>query len=480
MIKSIQHSVPTLLLTATLAAAASSVAIKHPIVPVADEQHAFVSAPFCTGPGELVRGVYDISSGAPITLLTPPITPIPDVPGSCFETPIAIASGLGGFNPGFIYLAYPDVLNPNVAHIGKIPQTGGPVITPVVDLPLTTFGNQFLMLRFDGVGTFGFNLIAFTGGGELFLINSAGVVVLHKTPSDMGLPPNNPLIEFESPRVAPLTFGPFGGFLFITNENQNQVFAISPVTFKAFQLPNINTAPLPPPNGAEDFVFFPPTQCKFRGSATLLQAVYEGPLGSPGAANAGQVAFIDTSAFSIFDGLVISEDHGYAFLFDASAKLVIPAPYPPAGSFLEHLNPVTPRTDTGSCKITQGCTLTQGGYKNNFNSKLLNFPPGGLFLGTNFYTNSQLNDIIQNNAIKGNGLLSLAHQLITAQLNIFYGAQATPDVALAIVQANALIGSLLIPPVGTDSLPTSTTSTVEGILDTFNNGNSAGGPPHCN
>jgi phage-related tail protein len=64
----------------------------------------------------------------------------------------------------------------------------------------------------------------------------------------------------------------------------------------------------------------------------------------------------------------------------------------------------------------------------------------------------QLHAIPQSNAIKGNGLLSLAHQLITADLNVFYGAVAPPAVAAAIAQANALIGSLSIPPIGTATL----------------------------
>ena len=58
-------------------------------------------------------------------------------------------------------------------------------------------------------------------------------------------------------------------------------------------------------------------------------------------------------------------------------------------------------------------------------------------------------------------------------------AQVTPDVALAIVNAQSLIGSLLIPPVGSGYLDPSTTSSIESTLDTFNNGNAVGGPSHC-
>jgi hypothetical protein len=122
-----------------------------------------------------------------------------------------------------------------------------------------------------------------------------------------------------------------------------------------------------------------------------------------------------------------------------------------------------------------GCTLTQGGYKNNFNSKLLNSP--GFLLGTRFYSASELNQIIQNNSVKGNGLISLAHQLITAKLNIFYGAEAPQSVLNAITAADALIGSLVVPPIGTGYLAPSSTSALTSTLDNFNNG--LIGPGHC-
>jgi hypothetical protein len=77
----------------------------------------------------------------------------------------------------------------------------------------------------------------------------------------------------------------------------------------------------------------------------------------------------------------------------------------------------------------------------------------------------------------GNGLLSLAHQLITAQLNIFYGAMTPPQVATAISNANALIGSLSIPPVGSGFLSPLATSAIESVLDSFNSGKL--GPTEC-
>jgi len=125
-----------------------------------------------------------------------------------------------------------------------------------------------------------------------------------------------------------------------------------------------------------------------------------------------------------------------------------------------------------------GCTLTQGGYKNNFNSKVLNLPAPNIKLGNVSYTNLQLNSVIQNNKVQGNGLLSLAHQLATAKLNIRYGASAPAGVLAAIASADALIGNLVVPPVGSGFLSPSLTDGLTAVLDNFNNGLT--GPGHCN
>jgi hypothetical protein len=129
-----------------------------------------------------------------------------------------------------------------------------------------------------------------------------------------------------------------------------------------------------------------------------------------------------------------------------------------------------------------GCTLTQGGYKNHFNSKVTALTIGGVL-----YSLANVNDILANNAVKGNGLISLAHQLVTAKLNVFYNAGAAPAAVLqAIASADALIATLQIggvkavPPVGTGYLSPAQTSTLTGILDQYNNGLAAGGPRHCN
>ncbi len=81
--------------------------------------------------------------------------------------------------------------------------------------------------------------------------------------------------------------------------------------------------------------------------------------------------------------------------------------------------------------------------------------------------------------VQGNGLMSLAHQLMAAKLNAVAGTTVPFSAAQAIADADALIGGLVVPPVGGGLLSTSLTSSLTTTLDTYNNGDTPGGPPHC-
>ena len=128
---------------------------------------------------------------------------------------------------------------------------------------------------------------------------------------------------------------------------------------------------------------------------------------------------------------------------------------------------------------TSGCTYTIGYWKthgpgakgNNRNMWKLT----SLSLGSVLYSDVQLMAIF-NTSVKGNGLIALAHQLIGAKLNLANGSSSSA-VASFIAQADALIGGLVVPPVGTGSLPTSVTSGLVTKLTQYNEG--ALGPGHC-
>jgi hypothetical protein len=83
---------------------------------------------------------------------------------------------------------------------------------------------------------------------------------------------------------------------------------------------------------------------------------------------------------------------------------------------------------------------------------------------------------IFNKPAAGNGLIALAHQLMAAKLNIANGADGSA-VATDIANADALIGSLVVPPVGSGFLAPSATSTLITALTNYNEG--ATGPGHC-
>jgi hypothetical protein len=110
--------------------------------------------------------------------------------------------------------------------------------------------------------------------------------------------------------------------------------------------------------------------------------------------------------------------------------------------------------------------LTQGYWKQHAGSF-----SGGLKLGNVCYTAAQLQAIFDMMVV-GNGLDELGHQLIAAKLNVAAGAVASAAVLQDIADADARIGNLVVPPVGTDTLPSSANdaqiAALVSALDAFN------------
>ncbi len=113
---------------------------------------------------------------------------------------------------------------------------------------------------------------------------------------------------------------------------------------------------------------------------------------------------------------------------------------------------------------------TQGFWKNH--EDLWPPPCTPMLLGTVDYTKSQLLAIL-NEPARGNGLISLAHQLIAAKLNFCNGSNSAP-IAATIAAADALIGGLVCPPIGSGYLEPSATSSFTEQVDEFNNGKLGG------
>ncbi len=131
------------------------------------------------------------------------------------------------------------------------------------------------------------------------------------------------------------------------------------------------------------------------------------------------------------------------------------------------------------CGHEDSCTYTQGYWKSHgpvpLGQNSNEWPVKSLTLGTVSYSDVQLLSIL-NAPAAGNGLISLAHQLIAAKLNVANLADDTA-VAAAIAAADALIGGKVVPPVGSDSLTPGSVSALVDALAKWNEGQT--GPGHC-
>ena len=144
----------------------------------------------------------------------------------------------------------------------------------------------------------------------------------------------------------------------------------------------------------------------------------------------------------------------------------------------------------------QGCVFTQGYWKThgldlcqagqNGNEWPASATP--MLLGGVSYTADQLCAILKTPA-KGNGLIFLAHQLITAKLNTANGASSVGILGL-IAQADALINGLVVPPIGAGFLAPADASQLNAALGCWNTHGDGSdpevpstcplvGPPHC-
>jgi hypothetical protein len=132
------------------------------------------------------------------------------------------------------------------------------------------------------------------------------------------------------------------------------------------------------------------------------------------------------------------------------------------------------------CDTNGECTYTQGYWKSHGPIPLGNnsneWAVTSLTLGNTSYTDLELLSIL-NAPVNKNGLIALAHQLIAAKLNLAKPIDGS-SIQASIDAADALIGNLVIPPVGGGSLSPAATSALVDALADFNEG--ATGPGHCN
>jgi hypothetical protein len=105
----------------------------------------------------------------------------------------------------------------------------------------------------------------------------------------------------------------------------------------------------------------------------------------------------------------------------------------------------------------------------------VDWPVASVSLGTVSYTVDQLVAILRAPA-SGNGLLALAHQMISARLSIAAGADGSA-IAATLAAADSLVGGVIVPPVGAGFLDPGVTANYTATLASFNEG--AIGPGAC-
>ena len=116
---------------------------------------------------------------------------------------------------------------------------------------------------------------------------------------------------------------------------------------------------------------------------------------------------------------------------------------------------------------TGGCTYTQGWYKNHTSKWPTGFAPSTSFDGWLSWIN------LYNTPPKGSQYIILAHQYMTALMNVASGASVPPAVQTALDAAAAYFAA------GGNGAGSGNIAGVAGVLDAYNNGLAAGGPAHC-
>ena len=165
--------------------------------------------------GENPNRVWSIDSfGAQTVFATLPGTP-------SVATNVAISPGMGGFPSGSVYVTQ----GPNIYRISP----DGTSVVLFKTIP--SLSTEYNGITFDRVGSFGFDMIVTSSyNGEVWRLNSSGTATLLVTNPILipGFGYTN-LNAIRGPDVAPLTFAPYGGHLFVAQVVDPQgVYAVSP------------------------------------------------------------------------------------------------------------------------------------------------------------------------------------------------------------------------------------------------------------
>jgi trimeric autotransporter adhesin len=142
------------------------------------------------------------------------------------------------------------------------------------------------------------------------------------------------------------------------------------------------------------------------------------------------------------------------------------ATFTPTPSATATFTPTPTATATATATPTatpSGCVFGQGYWKNH-----RNWPVNQLKLGNRLYGRQQLQAILEQ-SVNSNGLIALAQQEIPAKLNIAKGADGS-CIEQTLANADALIGDLVVPPIGDGFLRPRQAAPYVNTLEQYNRG----------
>jgi hypothetical protein len=367
------------------------------------------------------RGIYteNLAAGTASLLYSIPETGLPA------ENYLAISPGLGGFTAGDTFVTGVSTTNNAFDEVFKNGST--PFINPIPN------SQNHAGITFDSVGTFGYDLIV-TPAGSVSGYDSTGTLKFtYPASANYGL---------EGATMAPLTYGPCPGCLFVTAALTSNIGNPNPVGNGAIYY----VLPGTPSGSAMTLWSMTPGLVEPEGLVFVgnnLSCSLVGPNGTAfsyfvsGYATGNQKESTSTNGailaytpaqLASYKGQILAPDEqGNIFAFSAPgvSTLFSSTAYQLEGSTILQ------------CQST-GCPATFGYWKHHpFPSSM--FVGGVTSIGCMNYSAATLVDILNTSNAGGNAVTVLGHQLIAAIANYDAGGVQTPAATAAIASAITLL-----------------------------------------
>lgn len=470
-------------------------ALKGTIGVAASTSQLLFTQPFCTTTG-VTRGVYSVNTTTGVPTL---YAALPEL-AACTEDYLALSTGSGGFTAGATYVTQGATIYVVPPFVPPGPGSATP-LTITGDALTAPFGHSGI--GFDTVGTFGFELI-FTSSDGVWLISSAGVST--KIAASIGTN-----VYMESPAVAPSSgFGTtFGGYLFLTAEDESAGGGTGPKSGVYYIAPGANPASAPTAfvgmqgSAPEAIQFVPQTACSLTIKGTPYQgfsSVYsQSTVGQDFPTDSAIVGF-PTSNFTKLRGqAIVTYEYAKGATYNGvSLGAVDDLESMTSGGTLTSFNNLPLQLEGFNlitCNVplppqpppSGGCPATQGFWHKAANWPAVTATVDGIVyngatdfsmvIGGITYTQTELLQVMPSGGLHSGNYANSLSQLIAAVLNVAAGAQHTISGDAAIASDNtALAGVQIFCSAGLNTLcsvSSTVVSAVQANLTGLDNYNSA-------